>query len=217
MSTGETSEYTWASVAGFTGTAAVLAYFLAAFLPAPDAVSRLLAFAFGPLLSISFLGMYRFMARHHDGPILQIACLSGIIAGVLVTTMLVVQVGNNMIIADGLAEAQSESARDAVRLAGRAVNRVQYLIDVVWDIFICIGTGLLGWAMLAHPRFGKIWGGIGIAAAALLLFLNLYTFPTAPAYAGSVDVGPLLALWCLAVFVRMLFMNRGSPGKAPIL
>jgi hypothetical protein len=190
----------------------VLAYFGAAFLPVPDAVGRLLAFAFGPLLGFSFLGMYRYMSEYRDGPVLQVATLSGIIAGALVTAMLVVQVGNNMVRREGLAEAETEAARETVLLAWRAVNRVQYLLDVVWDIFICVAAILLAIAMLSHPRFGKIWGGLGIVAGALLLYFNMYTFPYGPGDVGSIDWGPLLALWFLAVFVRMFFLAKRQPA-----
>jgi hypothetical protein len=40
------------------------------------------------------------VSRPRDAPVLQIACLFGIIAGVRVTTLLVVQVGNNMVRAE---------------------------------------------------------------------------------------------------------------------
>lgn len=210
MNSETTPTTTWSRLAGISGVLGVLFYFAAAFLPGPEALSRLLAFAFGPLLAISFLGLYRTMARRHDGPLLQIAFLFAFAAGLMVTTMLVVQVGNNMVLQEALAEADGETGEEAARLAWRAVNRVQYLLDVVWDIFICIGTFLFGVAMLRHPRFGKIWGGLGILASTLLLALNLQTFPTAPAYAGSIDVGPVLALWCLAVSVRMLLLPASS-------
>ena len=87
------------------------------------------------------------------------------------------------------------------------MNRVQYLLDVVWDIFICGALILLGTVMLGHPAYGKIWGGLGILLSFGLLVLNLHTFPEAPAYAGSVDLGPFVALWMLAVFIRTLFIK----------
>ena len=58
---------------------------------------------------------------------------------------------------------------------------MQYLVDVAWDIFICVAAVLIAIAMIRHPSFGKIWGGLGILAGGLLLFFNLYTFPFAPA------------------------------------
>ena len=216
MSTTTSWESSWARFAAITGIASVLAYFSAAFLPqiapVPDAVVLVLAFAFGPLLSASFLGVYRYMASHRDGPILQVGALFGIIAGVLVTTMLVIQVGNNAVLEQGLAEADTDAAKELLRTAWRAVNRVQYLVDVAWDIFICVATILVGTAMLSHPRFGRIWGGLGILAAGLLLFLNLYTFPFAPAESGSVDLGPAVALWILAVYIRLLLIHRRRPA-----
>ena len=199
--------HTWIRLAWITGLTSVACYFGAAFLPLPDVWGLLLVCAFGPLLSVSFLGLYRYFSEHRDGPLLQVACLMGIIAGTMVTIMLIVQVGNNMVRVETLAAADSDSAREAVNLAWRAVNRVQYLVDVVWDIFICSATMLLGMVMWSHPRFGKIWGGLGTLAGLALLVLNLQTFPTPPAYAGSVDLGPLVALWMSAVFIRMIFLK----------
>jgi hypothetical protein len=207
MSTDTTSRSSWARFAGITGIASVLAYFGAAFLPVPDAVVLVLAFAFGPLLSVSFLGLYRYMSAHRDGPVLQVGSLFGIIAGVLVTTMLVIQLGNNMVLEQGLAEADTDAAKELLRTAWRAVNRVQYLIDVAWDVFICVGAILVGVAMLSHPSFGKIWGGLGILAASLLLILNLYTFPFVPGESGLVDLGPALALWVFAVYIRLILIT----------
>lgn len=197
----------WHRLTWTTGLSSLFCYFGAAFLPLPGPVTMVLAFAFGPLLSISFLAMGRFFGTARDKPLLQIACLSGIIAGVLVSTMLVIQVGNNMVRVDTLADADTENAKAAAQVAWRAVNRVQYLVDVVWDIFICLATILLGAYLWAHPRFGRLWGGLGVVSACGLLVLNLWTFPYAPGESGSVDLGPLVALWMGAVFVRIAFLK----------
>jgi hypothetical protein len=204
----DTATNTWLRFAWITGLASVSCYFGAAFLPLPDFLALLLAFAFGPLLSVSFLGLYHYLSSDRNGPLLQVACLLGVIAGTMVTLMLVVQVGNNMVRVEALAAAGSDSAKEAAQLAWRAVNRVQYLIDVVWDIFICSATMLLGMVLWSHPRFGKIWGGLGTLVGFALLAFNLRTFPAGPAYAGSVDLGPLVALWVLAVFIRMMFLKK---------
>jgi hypothetical protein len=197
----------WKRLAWTTGLGSILCYFGAAFIPLPGPATMILAFAFGPLLSISFLGMVRFFGADRDTPLLQVACLAGVIAGVLVTTMLVIQVGNNMVREDTLAEAGSQAARDTARTAWRAVNRVQYLVDVVWDIFICVATILLGAYFWAQRGFGRIWGGIGVLAGLGLLVLNLWTFPYAPGETGSVDLGPLVALWMAAVYVRLAVLK----------
>lgn len=204
-----------ARAGALAGIASVLAYFGAAFMPLPDAISRLLAFAFGPLLGVSFLGLYHALASHSDGPALRFGVALGLLAGCTVTIMLSVQMGNNMIFAEQLDAADAsttagQAARDAAMLSHRAVNRVQMLIDVAWDVFIC-GAGLgIGAAMLGHPRYRWLFGATGIAASAALLYLNLDTFPAGPAYAGSVDLGPLLAVWFLVVFLRVLWLNRSA-------
>ena len=202
-----------ARAGAFAGIAAVLAYFGAAFAPLPDTLARLLAFAFGPLLGVSFLGLYHALARHADGPALRFGVALGVLAGGAVTIMLSVQMGNNMIFAEQLDAADATTAaglaaREAAQLAHRAVNRVQMLIDVAWDVFIC-GAGFgIGIAMLRAPGYRWLFGVTGILASAALLYLNLDTFPAGPAYAGSVDLGPLLAVWFLAVYLRVLRLSR---------
>ena len=199
------------------GLAAVTAYFGAAFLPLPDILGRLLAFAFGPLLALSFLGLFHTLADQSDGPALRFGVALGMMAGVTVTIMLSVQMGNNMMRVEQLAVADTEAAREMVALAHRAVNRVQMLIDVAWDVFICGAGALVGFAMLRHARFGRVWGGIGIVVSVALLYLNLDTYPRGPAYAGSVDLGPLVAVWFLAVYVRVLqfsLRRRRAPQAA---
>lgn len=207
------------AIAGaISGLAGVAAYFGAAFLPAvlpvPDGVVLLLAFAFGPLLGLSFLGLFHALSGGNDGPALRFGVVLGILAGATVTIMLVVQVGNNIFLDQQLAEADAEALKESARLVHRAVNRVQMLIDVAWDVFICGAGFLIGFSMLRHPAFGRILGGTGMIASAALLYLNLETFPRGPAYAGSVDLGPLLAVWFLLVYMRVLWLARAGRKTA---
>jgi hypothetical protein len=53
-----------------------------------------------------------------------------------------------------------------------------------------------------------IVGAAGVAIAVGLLALNLYTFPTPPAEAGLVDLGPAVGLWYLVVTVMLLSSLR---------
>jgi len=76
-------------------------------------------------------------------------------------------------------------------------------MDVSWDIYIGVATVLLGWAIRRHPRFGPVFSAVTIAIGAVLLLLNLLTFPRPPGEAGSVDVGPLVGLWYLVLSIRV--------------
>jgi hypothetical protein len=82
-------------------------------------------------------------------------------------------------------------------------NTIQLGLDVVWDIFLGVGTILLSLNMFRHPRFGKIISITGIIIALALLSLNIYSFPFPPAESGLIDLGPLTALWYLAVTIQI--------------
>jgi len=200
---------------GWIGLASLTCYFGAVFLPVPDAIVRLLAFAFGPLLIVGLVGLHTVLKGNADPLYLRIGLIFGIIAGALVTTLLTIQIGNQMWLAEGLAEATDSAGQEAARATWRAVNRVQALMDVSWDIFLCSASVLMATAMFRHAHFGRLWGGAGVALALLLLGLNLQTFPAGPAYAGSIDAGPFLALWYGAVFIRMILPGgRSEPSPA---
>ncbi len=97
---------------------------------------------------------------------------------------------------------------------GRPMVAIWLGLDVAWDVFGAVGTLLLGFALWGHRRF-RLLALTGIVAAALLLALNLATFPIPPAEAGWVDVGPLVALWYVALCVRLLLVARGQVAVGP--
>lgn len=185
----------WVKYGSTAGILSVLCYLIAAIGILPDFVSLLLAFAFGPLLSIGFIGFYHFIKEHRASVSLQVATLFAIIAGSIVNIMLVVQ--------QALFEGVSKADRDAMGPAWAGLNWIQLGLDVSWDIYISVATLLLGIAMWSHPRLGKFFGVVSIVLGVALLVLNLSTFPTPPGEAGSVDVGPFVGLWFLAIAVRV--------------
>jgi hypothetical protein len=190
-----------------SGIAGLISYFGAVFIPLPDLAGYGLAFFMGPLLALSFVGVHAALAAHRDTVAARFGMVLGIVAGGIVNIMLVVQGANNILRARNAASEMSEAELEAAELVWRAVNRVQFSIDVSWDFFITLAGILVGIAMLSHPQFGKILGWSGIVLSALLLALNMQTFPIGPAYAGSFDLGPVVALWYLAVFIRMLTLR----------
>jgi hypothetical protein len=115
-----------------------------------------------------------------------------VIAGALVVTMILVQVAINDL--------------SPTREVARSLASVHLGIDVAWDLYGGVGTVLLAWALRAHPAFGRTFALPGLLLALALLALNAISFPTPPAEAGLVDFGPLLALWYVAVSVRVALL-----------
>ena len=100
------------------------------------------------------------------------------------------------------------AVKDAAPRPGPAFTAIWLGLDVAWDLYGGLGSLLFGLCMLRDPRFGRWFGIPGLIAAALLLALNIATFPTPPANAGLVDIGPAVALRYLAVSVRCAFLLR---------
>ena len=69
--------------------------------------------------------------------------------------------------------------------------------------------------MFGHPRLGKILSISGILIAFALLVLNIYSFPIPPAESGSIDLGPLTALWYLAVTIQIARSMKWVCGLTP--
>lgn len=193
-----------ARTGAITGIIASLIYPAWSFLPLPDIMNLLFHFAFGPLIIVSFMGLNRLVKANRDSTPLQIATIFGIIAGCMFTLMTIVQSSNLSYIYNYIRQAQDETTKEIFRRILQGVFTVQLGIDVSWDIFITLATILFGLSMFNHPRFGKVFGWVGILVGGVTLFLNLYTFPVPPREAGLMDLGPAVGLWFLAVSIQMI-------------
>ena len=187
----------WIIYGAIAGILAVFAYVSAiAPIPVPERVKLYLGIAFGPLISLAFVGFYHFFKLHRKTVTLQAAIIFGIIAGTLVNLMIVVQSAIHITIPAG--------ARESLGLSYTGLNMVQLGMDVSWDIYLSVATIFLGLVMFSHPRFGKIWGVITLLIGIGLLALNLATFPIPPADAGSFDLGPVSGVLYLFMAFRVL-------------
>lgn len=185
------------------GIASIICYFGAAVLPLPNAIGNFLGFAFGPLIIISYIGIYSHWSREYDGAPLRISYIFGIVYGAIVTSLIFIQVANNMWHKEALAGAKTLAEREVSSTIHSAVNRVQASLDVAFDVFVTVSVITLGFVLLRGTGVSKLFGILGILVASLLLSLNLYTFPNGPSEAGLFDAGPLLGLWYSAFFVWM--------------
>jgi hypothetical protein len=173
-------------VAGFV---ACLAYPLIAFVPLPKLVTTTLAACFGPALGVASCGLRRLLDLETSRVSSALGSLLNALAGGLFSAMALVQMAVGY-----SAGGQKVSAQ---------ISAIWLGLDVAWDAYIGLGTICFALAMLRHPRFGRVFAFSGLAIAAGLLALNFYTFPTPPASAGLVDVGPAVGLWYLVVTIQM--------------
>lgn len=194
----------WIKTGIICGFLATVIYPLLIFVDLPKLLTIFLAAFVGPLLSVASYGLYQFMKLHRKTVTLQVAMVSNIIAGTIFNLMLIVQLARRIGIGAYMGSTNNSATTEMLQWISKGVLTVQAGLDVSWDVYIVIGTFFFGLNMLAHPRFGKIFGGIGILLALLLLAFNLYTFPTAPMDAGLIDFGPFVGLWYLAVTAQIL-------------
>ena len=193
-------DITWIKIGIIAGFLATIIYPLLIFAPMPRLLSVILIFAVGPLLSISSVGLYKFIQLHRKTVSLQIAMVSNIIAGTLFCVMLVVQMALRFPMLDRIERTGDESVREIVNW----IWNVDLGLDLSWDLYIALGTFFFALNMLRHPKLGKIVGGIGILVTVAMLGFNIYTFPDPPADAGLFDLGPFVGLWYLLVTILVL-------------
>ena len=185
-----------ALIAGVCGLLANVAYVLGASEVLGDLVTPILASLIGPFIAAASVALYLLLAAERATLAGQFAAIANVAAGALVTAMMLVQLAVDEVEA-GLSPAVND-----------AFERVEFGLDLSWDVFLVAGTILFSCAMLADPRFGRRFAVPGIALAAALYVLNFATFPTPPASEGLVDLGPLVGVWYAAVSVRALRLRR---------
>ncbi|HRH69868.1 MAG TPA: hypothetical protein PLB89_10215 [Flavobacteriales bacterium] len=198
---------TWVLSGGLSGAVGVFAYFGAAFLPVPDIVGLVLAFAFGPLIAIASLGLAQALINGPPRVGAQVAAFLGAAAGIVVLAMLTVQ---QALFAAYENIPGTDTARTSLIALGDAVH---FGLDIAWDCLISASIVLFALQMWGSPPFGRIFSTLGVVFGLLLFGINIAAFPSPPDSIGWVDMGPFCALWMLAVYIRMCMAGRDRKRK----
>lgn len=196
--------YRWTRAAVVSGLLAVLFYLLSVVVkPLPWTAGRILFFLFGPLTVVSAICFYRAIRPTLPSIALLLGAAFSAIGGVVVNLMAVVQDVQFTHIGEQIRQTPDAAKKELLETILWSVNVVQSGLDVSWDIFATLGAIFLAIALSGHPYWGRTWGVAGVAVAAAALVLNLATFPTSPAAAGLIDLGPGVALWYVLVLVQL--------------
>jgi hypothetical protein len=175
-------------IGAIAGVATCATYPALVVVPLPLELAAVLGAAFGPLLGAASWGLREFFALWRRTLATDLAAAANAIAGALFSAMVLVQLA--------VEERTDDDPSDEV-------EAVWLGLDVAWDAYIGLGTILFAAAALGHPRLGRSYAIPGFAIGVALLALNLASFPTPPADAGSVDVGPLVGIWYFALTIVM--------------
>lgn len=149
---------------------------------------------------VAFVGLDRLLSVEEPGMLIRIGTLLGIVACAIMAQMMIVQGSVMSKMGQAFLSAASESERQSVTALYQGLRVIDYGMDLAFDTFFFSAWILLGCSMLRHRNFGKVFGGIGIVLFLLAAAFNLRAAPDPPAF----DLGPIAALWVLAVYVQML-------------
>jgi hypothetical protein len=201
-------EKSWRYIAIIAGLVACFVYPIVSYVPISSRQLQVfLGASFGPALAIASIGLGHILRQASKAISIELAMISNILAGALVTAMIIVQLAVNY-------SAVPPAGAELTRFVTQRIWDVILGLDVSFDVFIGIGTTLFGFTMLRDPRFGKIIGWTGIVIGmVILLGFNFYTFPVPPRDAGLFDPGPITGLWYLAVVLLVIRVPRLSRSK----
>lgn len=198
----------WNNLFIYCGISAFTSYFLAAFAPLPDKVSLLFALSFGPFLMLSSIGLFFVLLALKDSISLRIAVIFNIVATSLLTLMLVVQLTAYEFHKMYMGVDRGNVSDEHLKWIFKEVNSIQLGIDVTWDIFISLGTFFFAFVLFSQPLVNKAISILGMVFSVLLLVFNLTYFPVPPDEAGSIDFGPFVAIWYLALIFWFIFKRN---------
>jgi hypothetical protein len=182
-------DYRWAGVTAICGTVGMVAYIgtsAASHSTSPIiAVPLLFAFAFG--ITVSSIGLYYILGGATGSRMALIAAVANVIAAAQLLAMIMVQA----------------AVYSVVQQPDAALKAVWWGLDVAWDLYVGTGTILFALCMFGRRGLGAWLAVPGLLIAGLFLIFNIATFPKPPDTAGLVDLGPLVGLWYLVVYVRL--------------
>lgn len=179
-----------------------------------DRLAIALAFAIGPVAIFGTLGLSERLKHIYDESTLRIGTTFIVIAFSLLTLMLTMQ---QSVFAEyeHLSEtAVSSEPATALEDSFALVNHIQLGTDVAFDIFYALGIIFISGLLVQKNGLGRIVGIYGLLAAGGLLALNIWYFPTPPAAAESIDLGPYTIAWWVGLIIFDSRLKKRGVYKA---
>lgn len=182
-------DYRWAPVTAISGIAGVIAYAVIG-IASHSATNFLvvpLSFAFAFGITVGSIGLYHILGGARGPQLALIAAVVNVVAAAQLLAMIMVQ----------------QSVWATVDQPDAALKAVWWGLDVAWDLYLGTGTILFALSMFRRRGMGAWLAVPGLLISGPFLIFNIVTFPEPPDVAGLVDLGPVVGLWYLVVFVRL--------------
>ena len=180
-------DFRWAPVTVISGIVGIVAYVVVGATSHSNTLAVTLAFAFAFGITVSSIGLYYILGGATGSRMALVAAVTNVIAAAQLLAMIMVQ-------------AAVWATVDQPDVALRAV---WWGLDVAWDLYIGTGTILFALCMFRGRGLGAWLAVPGLLIGCLFLIFNIATFPKPPDTAGLVDLGPMIGLWYLVVYVRL--------------
>ncbi|NIR52474.1 hypothetical protein GWO43_27990 [candidate division KSB1 bacterium] len=186
------------------GIAVVVMYITPKLLPLPHFLSNAFFIYQGPLLLVTFIGLYPFLSKENISIPVILGTIFGAIAGVCRMMFSVVQMNNLIYIRRYMSGTETPEAKQIWQNILSGVFTVQNGLNYVMDFFLDWAILLLSIAIWRHPKLGKIFSVFGFIVGGLHFLMKAHTFPEPPAEAGLFDAGPLVSIWAAFVVIWVL-------------
>ena len=200
---------------GLAGVLSICGYLVAILVPWPDTQfgtsGTVLTVSLFPVMGIIYAyGLRGFIAAERDGAVNTLAFVFAALGFTTLLSMLLAQLSVGAAIAETTRGLDDQIAR-AIR---RGLRLIDLGLDVAWDLLI--GTALILWGLAMRRRsgLGPVWGYPSVGFGVALIVLNGSTFPTPPANAGLFDIGPFIAVFMLALAVRLTWLGLRARSAA---
>ncbi len=203
---------TWINTGLGCGVAAGILYPIGLLDLLPGRPSQMAFMLFGPFLIVNAAGLRHFYSRANDTVSNDLAHLMLALAGAAFTGMATMQMSIYALVPryQLAGSGVKPEVWDAIL---RSVSTTQLGLDFAFDIFISVGTVLLGLQIARHPRIWTPLGLAGMVIGSIGLVLNMVTFPVNAGDAGLIDPAPFFGVWLSLTALPALFRRRWLPPE----
>jgi len=204
----------WVVIGAIAGIVANLLFPILLFVSISPAIEIFFVGMFGICFSISGFSIHHLLKYEKATILTQIAALFVFVSGFLFNLMLVVQQVFKGYLKHFNSQVITSQETEVLSWIEKAVDPIHLSMQLSNDFFCAIAMLLFGVVMYRHTLFGKLWGITGIIIAISLLVIKCYAFPFMPEEVGiPYVIGPIIAIWFLAVCVQCLRKKGHIPGK----